>query len=132
MKLIIFYLNFLFLFILGKYTHHTKKKLHHRNVLTPKADDLNNHFGYHPFNSPYGPQEKKLIYVSSLEPQPVYNLCEITVQPYYDDCSQLSTCGLCATSPYCGFFHNFIILMEKIYIIYRMVSKCAIVFTWKC
>lgn len=102
MKFIFFYLNFLLFLSFGKYSHLAHKKLHHKHRQTPKADDLKNHFGYHPLESPYGPQHQKIVYVKREEPNYLISPCDISLQPNYDACSSFSSCNLCVVSPYCG------------------------------
>lgn len=104
MKLILFFVQYLFFFALGKYSHLGRKKLLNKKRQTPKAFDLNDHFGYHPLDSPYGPQEQKVIYVSQPDSIALVSPCEVSLQPYYDTCSLLSSCGLCTASPDCGIY----------------------------
>ena len=97
--------------LFAKNSHHSQKKLHHKHKITPKADDLNNHFGYPSDDSPYGPHHEKIVVVNTINAPTVISPCDITIQPYYDICSPLLTCGSCSSSPYCGkaqFHNNFI------------------------
>lgn len=80
------------------------KKTHFKHKQTPKAFDLNNHFGYSSVDSPYGPHHNKLIVVNAVPSVAVVPQCVISVQPFYDHCSPFVTCGSCTSSPYCGRF----------------------------
>ena len=130
--ILIFIIYGLLFFSLAKYSHHGQKKVHHKHKQTPKADDLKNHFGYSTMDSPYGPHHEKIIVVSTLEApavvSPVVSSCDITLQPYYDICSPLVTCGSCAASPYCGIIKVLNFHGKKIY---RMVLDSATMFTWE-
>ena len=87
--------------LFAKNSYHGQK-LHHKHKITPKADDLNNHFGYPSEDSPYGPHHEKIIVVNTINAPTLISPCDITVQPYYDICSAQLTCGSCSSSPYCG------------------------------
>lgn len=114
MKLIFLSL-ILHIFILcsfAKYSHLSKlktKKIHHKQ--TPKADDLKDHFGYHPLNSPYGPQSQNIIYVKNEILNPIIDECEISLQPNYEICSYMTSCDSCAALPECGDFFSYILFL---------------------
>ena len=83
---------------------------------TPKAIDLDNHFGYNPYISPYGPQQNFQTFQITGAAGPVTvmtgpsfpfqaiasSACQISIQPAYEICRKLNDCGICSTSPYCG------------------------------
>ena len=96
--------------------HHSIRKVKNHKKMTPKALDLDNHFGYHPFASPYGPQPNYQSFEITGMSGPVTivtnpsfsiqniasSMCQISIQPAYEICRALNDCGMCATSPYCG------------------------------
>lgn len=99
-----------------KHHGHTKLRRFKKHQITPKAWDLDNHFGFHPLASPYGPQPNYQTYQITGGSGPITviagpgvtsqaimsSACQISIQPAYEICRKLD-CGLCASSPYCGY-----------------------------
>lgn len=84
---------------------------------TPKASQLQNHFGYSSMSSPYGNevQEKPNIHMMTEEglisghnlPNPQTSFvasasCDIALQPYYSICHDINDCEVCSSTNKCG------------------------------
>ena len=81
------------------------KKHHHKlnkrkTKKTPQGFELNNHFGYHPLASPYGPTNQ----IIGNNQIPVQNDCNLEIVPNYQICSSLLSCNDCSNSPVCGIY----------------------------
>lgn len=107
MKLIFlcFILHYFLLYSFTKYSHLSKikiKKIYHKQ--TPKAEDLKDHYGYHPLNSPYGPQNQKLLYTNNEVLNANIDNCQISTHPNYEICSYMTSCNSCAALNECGYY----------------------------
>ena len=93
-------------------SHFLKKRL----PGTPKAHHLSNHYGTHEFTNRYGPKSLPLVDVKKLlikNEEGTFNkfpglvpaeasACDIRKQAFYEVCSNITSCDLCAAATTCG------------------------------
>ncbi len=63
--------------------------------ITPKAEQLSNHFGIPIENSPFGSQ-------NSIQDVAAGTDCDIKAKPFYQLCFKLDSCDMCSATEHCG------------------------------